>query len=59
MNRLKSREEEVKNLLKSGDDSSVEEAESKQAELLKKREDIKQVYLGLKLFYLVVDPRVD
>ena len=42
MNRLKSREEKVKNLLESSDDSAVEEAESKQAELLKKMEDIKQ-----------------
>ena len=32
----------MKNLLESSDDSAMEEAESKQAELLRKREDIKQ-----------------
>ena len=32
----------VKNLLESSDNSTVEEGESKQAELVKKKEDIKQ-----------------
>ena len=32
----------MKNLPESSDESTVEEAESKQAELLRKREDIKQ-----------------
>ena len=39
---MKSREEVVKNLLESSDNSTVEEGESKQAELVKKKEDVKQ-----------------
>ncbi|KAK2548236.1 Uncharacterized protein P5673_031641 [Acropora cervicornis] len=42
LNRMKSREEVVKNLLESSDNSTVEEGESKQAELVKKKEDVKQ-----------------
>ncbi|XP_015777454.1 PREDICTED: uncharacterized protein LOC107355384 [Acropora digitifera] len=42
LSRVKSREEVVKNLLESSDNSTVGEEESKQAELMKKKEDIKQ-----------------
>ena len=42
MNRLKAREEEVKNLLESGDTNTVEESQSHHAEQLKQKEDLKK-----------------
>lgn len=42
VNRLKAREEEVKNLLESGDTNTVEESQSHHAEQLKQKEDLKK-----------------